>query len=693
VTASGGKQIKNFGLFGHGGSGKTTLAEALLYNSGAITRMGDIEQGNTTLDFDEDEIKRKISINCTLASLQWKGKDVTLVDTPGYLDFAGDAISAVRVVDTCAFVISGVDSVEVQTEILWERASEFSLPSFIFISKLDRERASFDRTIDDIRETLVGNVVPLNLPIGEEQDFRGVLDLVSGKGFEHGGKGEAKEIDVPGELEATFAEAREKLMEAAAEADDALLEKYLDKGEISPDEITSGLKKGVMERTVIPVLCGSAVKGAGLPQLLDFLVQVLPLPSDLPDVVGRKPKGEEETKRARTADNPMCALVFKTLADPYVGKLTYFRVFSGVLKSDSSVLNSTRSKNERVGQLYRVMGKEQKPVPQLAAGELGAVAKLADTFTGDTLCDKGDPIMMPAIEYPSPVMSLAVEPKTKGDEDKLSTALSRLREEDPMLTVKRDTEINQTLISGAGESHLDVVVEKMRRKFGVDVKTEIPRIPYKETIRKNVESEGKHKKQTGGHGQFGHVFLRMEPIERGDGYEFENKIVGGSIPRQYIPGVEKGVVAAMQEGFLAGYPLVDMKVTLYDGSFHTVDSSELAFKMAASKAVREGVGKADAVLLEPIINVEVTVPEQYMGDVIGDLNSKRGRILGMQPKGKMQVVSAQVPLAEMSRYSIDLRSITGGRGLFSLELSHYEEVPDHTAQKIIAASRKKQEEA
>ena len=691
MTASGSTMIKNVGFFGHGGCGKTTLAEALLYNSGAITRMGDVEQGNTTMDFDEDEIKRKISINCALASLQWEGTGVALVDSPGYLDFAGDAISAVRVVDTCAFVVSGVDGVEVQTEILWERSAELALPSFIFISKLDRERASFERTMDDVRETLGGNVVPLNMPIGEEHGFRGVVDLISGKGFEYAGKGKAKEIEVPGELEAALREAREKLVEAVAEADDALLEKYLDEGEISSEEMTAGLKKGVMDRTVIPVLCGSADKGAGIPQLLDFIVQVLPFPSDLPEVLGTKPKSEEEITRKRTTDSPMCALVFKTLADPYVGKLTYFRVFSGVFKSDSSVLNSTRSKTERVGQLYQVMGKEQKPVPLLAAGELGAVAKLADTFTGDTLCDKSDPTVLPGIEYPAPVMSLAVEPKTKGDEDKLSTALGRLREEDPMLMVKRDTEVNQTLISGAGESHLDVVVDKMRRKFGVDVKTEIPRIPYKETIRKSVESEGKHKKQTGGHGQFGHVFLRMEPLDRGAGYEFEYKIVGGAIPRQYIPGVEKGVFASMKEGYLAGYPLVDMKVTLYDGSFHTVDSSELAFKMAASKAIREGVGKADAVLLEPIVNVEVTVPEQYMGDVIGDLNSKRGRILGMQPKGKMQVVSAQVPLAEVSRYSIDLRSITGGRGLFSLELSHYEEVPDHTAQKIIAGAKKEQD--
>lgn len=693
MTASEGKAIKNVGLFGHGGSGKTTLAEALLYASGAITRMGDVEQGNTTTDFDEDEIKRKISINCALAPVSWKSTGMTFVDTPGYADFVGDAISSVRVVDTCCFVVSGVDGVEVQTEIMWERAADVGSPCFLFVSKLDRERAGFERTMDDIRETLGGNVVPLMLPIGEEHGFRGIVDLASGKAYEPDGRGKSKEVPVPNDLAAALEEGRGRLTEAVAETDDALLEKYLEEGELTGEEISGGLKKGVRERTLIPVLCGAASKGIGIPELLDFVENVLPLPEELPDVVGTLPGKNEEVTRPRTKDAPTCALVFKTLADPYVGKLTYFRVFSGVFKSDSQVLNATRGKAERVGQLYRVMGKEQMAVPQLAAGELGAVAKLSETFTGDTLCDKDKPIVLPTIEYPAPLMSLAVAPRTKGDEDKLSTALGRVSEEDPMLTVRRDTETNQTLISGAGETHLDVVVYKMRRKFGVDVATDLPKVPYKETIRKKVESEGKHKKQTGGHGQYGHAFLRLEPQERGTGYSFVEKIVGGSIPRQYIPGVEKGVVAAMQDGYIAGYPMVDMNVTVYDGSFHSVDSSELAFKMAASKAMKDGFAKADPVLLEPIVNVKVTVPDQFMGDVIGDLNSKRGRILGMEPKGKMQVVSAQVPLSEMSRYSIDLRSITGGRGVFSMEFSHYEEVPEHIAQKIVEQRRKEQEES
>jgi elongation factor G len=692
VTAAEGKAVKNVGLFGHGGSGKTTLAEAMLFASGAINRMGDVEQGTTTTDFDDDEIKRKISINAALATFSWKGTGLTVVDTPGYADFVGDAISAVRVVDTCCFVISGVDGVEVQTEIMWERAAEVNSPCVIFVSKLDRERASFERTMDDIKDTLGGNIVPLSIPIGEEHGFSGVVDLVSGKAFEADGPGKSREVPVPDGLEAALEDGRGKLTEAVAETDDSLLEKYLEEGELSGDEISEGLKKGVRDRTLVPVLCGAASKGIGIPELLDFIDGVLPTGDELPDIVGTVPGKDEEVSRTRTKDAPMCSLVFKTLADPYVGKLTYFRVFSGVFKSDSTVLNSTHGKSERVGQLYKVTGKEQTSVPQLAAGELGAVAKLGETFTGDTLCDKDQPVLLPAIEYPVPVMSLAVAPRTKGDEDKLSTALGRVSEEDPMLTVRRDTEINQTLISGAGETHLDVVVEKMKRKFGVDVATEMPKIPYKETIRKKVESEGKHKKQTGGHGQFGHAFLRLEPRERGEGFEFAEKIVGGAIPRQYIPGVEKGVVAAMQEGYLSGYPMVDMNVTVYDGSFHSVDSSELAFKMAASKAMKDGFAKADPVLLEPIMNVRVTVPDAFMGDVIGDLNSKRGRILGMEPKGKMQVVSAQVPLAEMSRYSIDLRSITGGRGVFSLEFSHYEEVPDHIAQKIIEAHRKEQEE-
>ncbi|MHB8896287.1 MAG: elongation factor G [Candidatus Geothermincolia bacterium] len=687
------EEMKTIGLFGHGGSGKTTFAESLLYAAGSITRMGDVEQGNTTTDFDEEEIKRKISINAALAPVDWKNTHVTFVDTPGYADFVGDAISTLRVIDTACFVVSGVDGVEVQTEIMWDRAIVQALPRIIFISKLDRERASFDRTLEDIRGTLGGNVFALTLPIGEEHGFRGIVDLMSGKAFEAEGQGKSKEVPVPDDLADALLEGREKLVEAVAETDDSLTEKYLEEGELTAEEIASGLKVGVREGTLIPVLCGSASKGIGIPEFLDFVNSVLPLPEELPDVVGTLPGKDDEVTRKRSADTPMCSLVFKTLADPYVGKLTYFRVFSGVFKADSSVLNTARGKTERIGQIYRVTGKDQAAVPQLVAGEMGAVAKLSETFTGDTLCNKEHPIVLPRIEYPAPVMSLAVSPKTKGDEDKLSTALGRLREEDPMLTVRRDTDINQTIISGAGETHIDVVVEKMRRKFGVDVMTELPDIPYKETIRKTVESEGKHKKQTGGHGQYGHVFLRLEPRQRSEGYEFEDKIVGGSIPRGYIPGVEKGVVQAMQDGFLAGSPLVDMKVTLYDGSFHAVDSSEMAFKLAAAKAMRDGVAKAEPVLLEPIMDVEVTVPDQFMGDVIGDLNAKRGRILGMQPKGKMQVVSAQVPLAEMRRYSIDLRSITGGRGVFKMEFSHYEEVPDHTAQKIVEQAKKEKEES
>ena len=692
MTLSGDSVIKNVGLFGHGGSGKTTLAEALLYTTCTINRMGDVEQGNTTTDFDEDEINRSISINSALAPVTWDGTRITLLDTPGYADFVGDAISAVRVVDTCAFVVSGVDGIEVQTEIMWEKAAVLGTPSFVFISKLDRERAGFDRVLEDVRETLGGNVIPINIPIGEEHDFRGVVDLLSQKAYELEKEGKSKEVPVPDSLEDALADGRNGLIEAVAETDDSLLEKYLDDVELSADEILEALKKGVLERSLIPVLCGSASKGIGIPELLDFIADVLPLPGELPDVVGTVPGSDEEVVLPRSPDAPMSALVFKTLADPYVGKLTYFRVFSGVFKSDSSVLNSTNGKAERVGQLFQVTGKEQSGVSELGPGELGAVSKLGNTATGDTLCDKKSPVVLPPIEYPAPLMSLAVEPKTKGDEDKLSTALGRLREEDPMLEVRRDTDVNQTLISGAGENHLDVVVAKMRRKFGVDVLTTIPKVPYKETIRKSVEAQGKHKKQTGGHGQFGHCFLRLEPLQRGEGFQFEDKIVGASIPRQYIPGVEKGVVASMQEGFLAGYPIVDMRVTVFDGSFHSVDSSEMAFKMAASKAVKAAMLDAEPVILEPIVNAQVTVTDKYMGDVIGDLNAKRGRIQGMQPKGKTQVVQAQVPLAEMSRYSIDLRSITGGRGVFTMEFSHYEQVPEHIAQKIIAMQERKKEE-
>jgi elongation factor G len=691
VTPSDKLTIKNVGLFGHGGSGKTTLSEALLFATGVTKRMGDVEQGTTVMDFDDDEVNRSISINSAMAPVHWKETKITLVDTPGYADFIGDATSGIRVVDNCCFVVSGVDGVEVQTEIMWEKASVFDTPSFVFISKLDRERSSFERVMEEVQQALGRNAVPLNLPIGEEHDLRGIVDLLSGVGLEPDGPEKSREVEIPPELDNKISKWRDKLVEAVAETDDSLLEKYLDDGELTPAEIRGALRVSVRQRTLIPVLCGSASRGVGIPELLDFLADVIPASEDMPDITGIVSGTGEAVSFQRKPDAPLSALVFKTLADPYVGKLTYFRVFSGTLKSDSSAYNTKAGKNERISQLFKVTGKEQEPVGQLMAGELGAVAKLSDTGTGDTLCNKDNPLLLPAIEYPAPLMSLAVEPKTKGDEDKLSTALGRLSEEDPMLEVRRDTEVKQTLISGAGETHLDVVVEKMKRKFGVEVQTELPRIPYKETIRRKVESEGKHKKQTGGHGQYGHCHLRLEPLGRGDGYEFSDKIVGGVIPRNYIPGVEKGVVAAMEDGFVAGFPMTDMKVTVYDGSYHSVDSSELAFKMAAIKAMREGYQAADPVLLEPIMNVQVTVPEQLTGDVVGDLNSKRGRILGMEPKGKLQSVNAQVPLAEMSRYSIDLRSITGGRGIYAMDFSHYEEVPDHVAKRI-EAERERQEE-
>ncbi|MBN2168958.1 MAG: elongation factor G [Actinobacteria bacterium] len=685
--------IKNFGLFGHGGSGKTTLAESILFTSGVLTRMGDVEQGNTAMDFDEDEIKRTISINCAIGEVSWNSTELQIIDTPGYADFIGDALSATRVADTFLFVISGVDGVEVQTEILWEKADESDSPRAIFISKLDRERSSFQRTLDDIKETFEANIVPVFVPVGEEHEFKGIYSLLKGKAYASDGQGKTTEITLPGDMEDDVASLRESMIEAVAESSDELIEKYLEEGDLSDDEIDKGLREGLKKGALVPVLCGSASSCAGVFEVMDFISEYFPGPEDMPGVKGVNSNSGEEIEIPRKEDGPMAALIFKTLADPYVGKLTYFKVFSGVFKSDSTVLNSSKKKSERVGQLFKVNGKEQKPVGEIRAGELGSVAKLSDSFTGDTLCAKENPILLPGIEYPAPLMSIAIEPKTKGDEDKLSTALSRISEEDPMLRVRRDTEVHQTIISGAGENHLDVTVDKMHRKFGVEVQTETPKVPYKETIRKTIESEGKHKKQTGGHGQFGHCFLRIEPLERGSGYQFADAIVGGAIPKNYIPGVEKGVIAAMEDGFIAGYPVVDVRITLYDGSFHSVDSSELAFKMAAMKAMREGSVKADPVLLEPIANLHVTVPDSYTGDIIGDLNSKRGRILGMEPKGKMQVVSAQVPMAELSRYSIDLRSITGGRGIFQVELSHYEEVPDHITKKIVEDHKKEAEEA
>jgi len=684
-------RIRNLGLISHGGAGKTSLAEAMLYDSGTVDRLGRVDDGNATMDFDPEEIKRKMSISTGIAPCEWKGYKINIVDTPGYFDFVGEVRAALRVVDGAVLLVDAVAGVEVGTELFWGFTEEYNVPAIVFINKMDRENASFEKTLESLRKSLGKPVIPLQIPIGAEASFSGVVDIVKGKAYKFDGRN-VVEIDIPEELSSKVAEFREPLIEAAAETDDELIMKFLEGEPLTDEEITQGLRKGVMGRKFVPVLLGSATRNIGAQLLMDAVVAYLPSPQDAGEVKGTHPRTSAEQTRKPSVDQPFSALVFKTMADPYVGKLTVFRVYSGVLKSDSHTYNSSKDREERIGQLFVMKGKQQEPIPEVWAGDLAAVAKLQDTSTGDTLCDAANLIVFPQIKFPAPVYSVAVLPKSKGDEEKIGTGLARLTEEDPTFRVEKNTQTLQTIISGMGDMHLDVITDRLKRKFGVEVTLETPKVPYKETIRGTAKVEGKHKKQTGGRGQYGHVFLEVEPLEPGKEFEFVDKIFGGAVPKQYIPAVEKGVREAMQEGVMAGYPVTDVRVTLVDGSYHTVDSSEMAFKIAASMAFKKACQQASPILLEPVMRVEVTVPEQFMGDVMGDLNKKRGKILGMEPHGSHQIIRALVPLAEMSKYAIDLRSITQGRGIFSMEFASYEEVPYNVAQEIIAQAKKDKEE-
>ncbi len=684
--------IRNVLLLGHGGAGKTTLLEAMLFTSGAVTRMGRVEDGNTVSDHDPEEVRKGISVSLSLAPVEVGGVKVNLLDAPGYADFVGDVHSAIRAVDAVIIVVSAVDGVEVQTEVAWELAAELGLPRAIVINKLDRERASFERTLDELVKSFGTQVAPLQFPIGEEHEFRGVANLLSGKAFTYGSDPTGTEGDWPDELHAKADPLREKLTEAIAEADDALLEQYLETGELPTDELVKGLHAGFVDAKVAPVLVTAAARPVGVDLLTKFVADVFPSPQERPPVKVEGPKGEAE--RRTDANGPLAALVFKTLSDPYVGHITMFRVFSGRVRPDSSVYNASKKTEERVGQLFTLKGKDHDSVSEVPAGDIGAVAKLNHTHTGDTFSTKDDPIVLPPIPMPEPLLGIAVEPKTKGDEDKLSTALARVREEDPTLRIERSEETHETVMYGMGEGHLDVVLERMKRKYGVDVTSRPARIPYKETLRGSAKAQGRHVKQSGGHGQYAVCWIEVGPLPHGGGFEFDDRIVGGVIPNQFIPSVEKGVVKAMADGIAAGYPMVDVKVSLYDGKFHTVDSSDIAFQIAGSLAMREAASLAGVSLLEPIVELEVVVPDSYTGDIMGDLNSKRGKIQGMEQTGSgRQRVKALVPLAEVARYSIDLRSMTGGRGTFGMKFSHYEEVPQHLAQKIIDEAKKEKEEA
>lgn len=653
------EDIRNVALVAHSGAGKTSLGDAVLFNAKAIDRMGRVDEGTSTLDYEPDEIKRKITISTTVAHCEWQNTKINLVDTPGYADFIGDVKSGLRVVESAIVAVCATAGVEVGTENVWQFADERALPRMVVITKLDRENADFYKTIDAVRNTFGTKCAVIQLPIGSQDSFRGVVDLISMKAYVYDGSssGKFQEQDIPDDLKETAENYRSELIEAAVESDDELIEKYLEGEELSEEEIRKGLRQGVAEGSVYPIICVSALKNVGIKQMLDTIVAYLPSPADIDRIEGKAPGSDETKELAPKDDAPLSALVFKTTADPFVGKISLFRVYSGTMRSDGQVYNSNEDTTERVGQLFFMKGKQQEPVDQVSAGDIGAVAKLGVTGTGDTLCDKSNPVVLPGINFPKPTLAMAMKPKAKGDEDKIGSGLARLTEEDPTIVVHRDAETAETIVEGLGEVHLEVTAERLKRKFGAEVVLDTPRIPYRETIRGTAKAEGKHKKQTGGRGQYGHVFLEISPLPPGGDFEFEDKIFGGAVPKQYIPAVEKGVRETLVEGVLAGYPLVDLKVTLYDGSYHPVDSSEMAFKIASSMALKKGVMDASPVLLEPIMDVEVTVPEYQMGDVMGDLNKRRGRILGMEPQGNKQVIKAQVPMAEMFKYAIDRKSV------------------------------------
>ena len=686
-------KIRNVGIVAHGGAGKTTLAEAILFDAGATSRLGKVEDGTTVTDFDEDEIKRRMSISSALAFCEWKGHKLNLVDTPGASIYLTDTRNCLRVLDSALVVVSSVSGVKVQTEKVWSFAESGNKTRVIFINKMDQEQADFFRVLEDVRKNLCSIATPVQLPIGAETSFRGIVDLIRMKAltYQGGGTGKSSEGEIPSDLKPKAEELRAALMEAVAESDDKLLERYLEAGTLSAEELKAGLKRGVLGGRVVPVLCGSALKNIGIQPLLDLLTDVCPSPADRPAVEGLDPKSGERLTRESSEDAPFSALVFKTITDPYAGKITLFRVYSGLLSSDSTVYNVSKGSKERIGQVVLLRGKNQVQVPALGPGDLGAVVKLKETGTGDTLCDERNPIRLQPMEIPSPIIEYAIMPKTKGDEEKMSVGLQRLRDEDPSLQVRRDPQTKEIILAGMGKAHLEIAIERLKRKFGLEVQMKTPRVPYKETIHGRVEVQGRHKKQTGGRGQFGDCWIKLEPLPRGGGYEFVNQIVGGAIPRQYIPAVEKGIVEAMEEGVLAGYPVVDVRVTVYDGSYHTVDSSEMAFKIAGSLAFKKGVLQANPGLLEPIMTVEVAVPDESMGDVIGDLNSKRGRVLGVETKGKGQVIKAQAPLAEMLEYATQLKAITSDRGDYTMEFSHYDELPPHLKERVIAESKREKE--
>ena len=682
-------KIRNIAFVGHRGTGKTSLFEALLFGAGAITRLGAVSDGTTASDWDDDEKKRQMSLSAGLAHVDRGGLTYNLIDTPGDSSFLADAIAALQVVETALVVVNTVLGVEVQTERLWDRAKERGLSRVLICNMLDRERADFERAVSGLRDAFGPQVVAVHVPIGEEHGFHGLVDLLAMKAFTYVA-GKASEGDIPADLADAVSAAREALVDAVASTDDDLAEKYLMEEEITNEELSAAFAVAVASGQLFPVACGAATANVGVDRLFDLLA-LAPSPADVAAPTAQQ--GDAEVAVECDPAKSAVAFVFKTLADPFSGHVNVFRVFQGTVNSDTQMIDARDGHKERIGQLLKTMGKDNKPTERVVAGDIGAIAKLKDVVTGDTLCADAATVSFPAIAFPAPLMSFAITAKSKGEEDKVITALRRLSEEDPMLEVHRDEQTGEMIVGGMSQVHVEVTVERMRRRFGVEVELKPPRVPYRETIKGSAKAEGKHKKQTGGRGQFADTWVEVSPQPRGVGFEFVDKIVGGAVPRNFIPAVEKGVRAAMADGFLAGYPVVDVQVTLYDGKHHPVDSSDMAFQIAGSIGFKAAAEKAQPVLLEPIMNVEITVPEENVGDIIGDLNSRRGRVLGTTPRGHNNVVGAEVPLAEMLTYAPDLTSMTGGRGDYHMEFLRYEEVPAHLTQKIVEQAKKDKEEA
>ena len=684
------ENIRNIVLVGHGGAGKTSLAEALLFRSGAITRMGKITDGNTVCDFDEEEIRKGISISTALAPVEWDGHKINILDAPGYADFVGEMRAAMRVADLAVFVVSAVEGLEVQTQVAWNYAEQLNLPRMFFINKVDRENSSFRRTLDQLRDAFGKGVAPISLPLGREHDFKGVISVIDETAHEYDfSTGKSKEVPIPEERMARVKEVHSDLLDSVAESDDDLLERYLEGGEITKDEVIKALHEGIDDATMFPVVVGSATHLIGVDRLADVIVSAGPSPLDRPPV-----EGEDGTARESKKDAPLSALVFKTMTDPYVGHVSFFRVYSGTLKGEGTIHNATQKSDERIGHVFTMRGKTQEQLTEVVAGDIAAVAKLGHTVTGDTIADKSNPVVYSPIEPPEPLLPKAIVPKTKGDEDKLMIGLQKVIEEDPALKLERNDETHQMILWGMGDAHLDAALQKLKRKFSVEVGDAPFKVAYRSTLRSKAEALGRHVKQSGGHGQYGICNVRVEPLPRGEGFQFVDKIFGGSIPNQFIPSVEKGVKAAMEQGVGTGFPMIDLQVELYDGKYHSVDSSDMAFQLAGQHAMKEAVEKAGVTLLEPIWSLEVMVPEEFTGDIMGDLQKRRGIPEGIDTVGGgRQIVKAKVPFAEVTQYAIDLRSMTGGQGSFSWSFSHYQEVPHDVAQKVLDAVAKEKEEA